>query len=56
MRFIIATSLAVVAGIAIIVSILRVIIGDRGPRRIEGGSISPDWLAQHRSNSDDANR
>lgn len=56
MRFTIVTSLAVVAGIAIVASIVRVIFADRGTRRIDGGSLSPHWIAQHRSDTDDVNR
>lgn len=47
--------LAVAVGLTAVVAIVRVVRG-KGARRLEVGSVSDQWVAEHRRDSDPHNR
>lgn len=46
---------AIAVGVTAVVAIVRVVRG-KGARRLEVGSVSDHWVAEHRRDSDPQNR
>jgi hypothetical protein len=56
MRLTAAFWIAVTAGILVVVSIVRLVFGKRGARRLDAGAVSHQWIAEHRGDPDNTGR